>query len=306
MLALNAMSKKGTNVNQARLDVPLIISEWLQPILVDPLSKMRFVNQSHKGFESPCGLQYGYTDGVPDFRVRFAGSAEEWLVGQLAFESWLDKYFDRGEAEGDFYRTEQAIDSPIYAKFALSGRVLDVGGQLGHIRKYLQPDQEYCSLDPFVGVHVRARNRPNLFASYPLAVPLNFVGGYAEFLPFQEGSFDVVNMRSCIDHFFNPEIALLETFRVLRKGGRLIVGLTVEGRSLKSKIKECIRPAISPILTRYKDHHMWHPSYDNLIKLCDGCGFDLCDEIWQTADIFYGSFSRRTSHLVAADSFLKK
>ena len=288
------------SVVEVKLEVPVVISEWLRCILVDPLSKRLFAQQNNEGFEAACGFLYKFCDGVPDFRVRFAGSAEDWLKGQVAFESWLDKYFDRGESEPDFYKNEQAVDSPIYEALKLRGRVLDVGGQLGHVRKYLNPDQEYCSLDPFVGVHLRANNRPNLFASYPLATPINFIGGYAEFLPFQDGSFDVINMRSCIDHFFNPEIALLEAFRALRKSGQLIIGLTVEGHSWKSIIKEFVRPAISPFLPRYEDHHTWHPSYDNLIKLCDTCGFELTNEIWQTPDVFYGSFSRRSSHLVQA------
>lgn len=288
------------NVNQTNLEVPVVISEWLQCLLVDPLSKKPFVQQGEAGFRAPCGFIYQYKDGVPDFRVRFAGSVDEWQQGQSAFESWLDKYFDQGEADADFYKNEQAKDAPVYEALKLRGRVLDVGGQLGHIRKYMEPNQEYCSLDPFVGVHLRATNRPNLFASYPLSIPINFVGGYAEFLPFQDDSFDVINMRSCIDHFFNPEIALLEAFRVLKKEGQLIIGLTLEGRSWKSMIKEFVRPIISIFMPRYRDHHIWHPTYENLIKLCNGCGFDLKKEVWQTPDILYASFVRRQTHLVVA------
>ena len=290
------------NINQTKLDVPVVISDWLQEILADPLSKRHFINHGEAGFKAPCGFLYQYNNGVPDFRVNFAGSINEWTEGQVAFESWIDKYFDQGEADENFYKNEQAKDAPIYEALKPKGRVLDVGGQLGHIRKYLEPNQEYCSIDPFVGVHLRAANRPNLFANYPLSTPINFVGGYAEFLPFQDGSFDVVNMRSCIDHFFNPEIALLEAFRVLKEGGQLIIGLTLEGRSLNSRVKELVRPVLSIFIPRFRDHHIWHPTYKNLIRLCDVCGFDLDNEVWQTQDILYASFTRRQSHLMVTGS----
>jgi len=285
---------------QEKLEVPVVISEWLKCLLVDPLSKRPFTHQSEVGLQASCGFKYQYKNGVPDLRVRLAGSADEWLEGQLAFESWLDQYFDQGEAHTDFYENEQALDAPVYEALKLYGRVLDVGGHLGHIRKYMEPNQEYCSLDPFVGVHLRASNRSNLFASYPLSTPINFVGGYAEFLPFQDGSFDTINMRSCIDHFFNPEIALLEAFRVLKEEGQLVIGLTLEGRTLKSRMKEFVRPVVSVFMPRYRDHHIWHPTYENLINLCDVCGFDLKNEVWQTPDILYASFTRRKSHLVTA------
>lgn len=284
------------NQKQSKLEVPVVISDWLMDLLVDPISKRKFVIADEFGFQSPCGFKYNYKYGVPDFRVRFTDGDDQWKDGQSAFESWLDSYFDNGEADVDFYKREQAIDGPVYETLKLQGRVLDVGGQLGHIRKYMQNDQQYCSLDPFVGVHLRANNRRNLFAAYPLLNPLNFVGGFAEFLPFQDSSFDVINMRSCIDHFFNPQIALLESFRVLKKNGVLIIGLTLEGRSLKSKAKDYVRPLVSKFLTRYSDHHIWHPTYDNLIRLCDACGFDLKQEFWQTTDVLYATFVRRSIH----------
>ena len=289
------------STNEEKLEVPVTLSEWLKSILVDPLSKKHFVQQNTQGFRTPCGFQYRYRDGVPDFRVRLASGTGEWLKGQLAFESWIDSYFDKGEADANFYKREQVQDGPVYEAFKPQGRVLDVGGQLGYIRKYLEPNQEYCSIDPFVGVHLRASKRPNLFANYPLATPINFLGGYAEFLPFQDCSFDVVNMRSCIDHFFNPEIALLEAFRVLKNDGQLIIGLTVEGRNWKSRVKEFVRPGVSVFFLRYKDHHVWRPTYEGLVKLCGFCGFDLTRELWQTADVLYASFVRRDKCLVTVD-----
>ena len=288
-------------VEQTQYFTPLIISPWLRELLVDPISKMPFIEQNENGFRAPCGLVYRYKDGVPDFRVKLTIGAQKWVAAQHAFESWIGQYFANGEADPMFYKREQERDRPIYEVMKLSGRILDVGGQLGHIRKYMELHQEYCSIDPFIGVHVLARGRKNLFANYPLSSPLNLVGGFAEFLPFTDACFDTINMRSCLDHFLNPEIALLEAYRVLKKGGKLIIGITIQGNSFRSKAREVVRPIVSFFFHRYKNHHNWHPSYEGLMALCNSCGFDLEREIWQTDDVLYASFLRRGECVLTSD-----
>ena len=94
-----------------------------------------------------------------------------WVQVHAAIAKWFMRYLDRGEASNEFYPAEQQRDRRVYEALPLEGSVLDIGGQLGHIRKYMAPDQRYCSIDPFVGVHLLACNRKNLFASYPLSSP---------------------------------------------------------------------------------------------------------------------------------------
>jgi SAM-dependent methyltransferase len=284
------------------LRVPLVLEPWLRHLIVDPISKKTFVTDDSDGFLAPCGFRYTYKNGVPDFRVQLGAGGKMWGQGQQNFTQWFNSYLEWGEASDGFYPAEQQSDKRVYDKIPLEGRVLDVGGQLGHIRKYMTSHQEYCSIDPFVGVHLLASNRKNLFANYPLELPLNFLGGFAEFLPISDESFDTVNMRSCIDHFFNPEIALMEAFRVTRKGGRLIIGLKIESHTLKSSLLDIAKGIAGTFLPRYKDHHMWHPSYSDLMALCSGCGFDLEKEYWQTSDVLYASFVRRDIHLVTMPS----
>lgn len=276
------------------LTVNITLNQWLKEIIVDPISKLPFVVCESSEFLSPCGFSYGYTEGAPDFRVNLSNFLDEWAFGQNEFEEWFLSYLNEGEATPHFYKNEVRRDSPIYEKFNMisKGRVLDVGGQLGHIRKYLAPDQEYCSIDPFVSAHRLATNKKELFASYPLDKPLNLIAGFAEFLPFREMSFQCVNMRSCLDHFFNPQQALLEAFRVLQPGGHLIIGLTLEGQTIKAKIKDLIRPIAGTFFHKFQDHHMWHPTYANLNALTKNCGFTLVEEFWQTSDVLYALFSR--------------
>ena len=46
-----------------------------------------------------------------------------------------------------------------------------------------------------------------------LSRPLNFIGAMAEFLPFKDGTFDWVHMRSMLDHCKS------QTLRCLRQTG---------------------------------------------------------------------------------------
>jgi ubiquinone/menaquinone biosynthesis C-methylase UbiE len=275
------------------LNVALTLDSWVKEILVDPISKKPFTSSEAEKFNTEIGIQYHFEAGVPDFRVGMRKVSKDWAEGQAEYEKFLDKYLDNGEADPNFYKQEQQVDAPMYERLPLLGRTIDVGGGLGAVRQYMTAGQEYISIDPAVGIHQRAANRPRFFDAYPMLVPLNLVWGFAEFLPFKDDSFDTVNMRSCIDHFANPEQALLEAYRILRQEGRLIVGISVENKNIKGKIKNTIKDLRGFLLPQFKDHHIWHPTYDGLVSLCDGCGFSLVDYIWQNEEVVYCSFMRK-------------
>jgi ubiquinone/menaquinone biosynthesis C-methylase UbiE len=117
--------------------------------------------------------------------------------------------------------------------------------------------------------------------------PVNFVCCDAEFLPFRSAFFQTVHMRSVIDHFLSPELALNEAYRVLRTDGALIVGLFVHGGKrgkpdIKSIAKELVRETlIAAGIKRFKDYHVWHPTYKELTDLISDCGFKIEKVHWQ-------------------------
>jgi ubiquinone/menaquinone biosynthesis C-methylase UbiE len=92
-----------------------------------------------------------------------------------------------------------------------------------------------------------------------------------------------------IDHVHSPDLALIEARRVLKSGGKLVIGLYVDGgktgrRPLDRKIKELARPIlVAAGFKRFKDHHVFHPTFANLQKLITDSGFSITDVYWQPA-----------------------
>jgi ubiquinone/menaquinone biosynthesis C-methylase UbiE len=280
-----------------KLTVEIVQSDWLVEILADPISKTK-LKKNNEGFYFENGFSYSIKDNVPDFRIKLNQFESDWQKGQDQYEQSMIKYLNNGEANLNYYVEEQRKDAPMYMKLQLEGRVLDVGGNLGAIRKYMAATQEFCSIDPFIEVYKLAEGRISLHEHYPMHLPLNFVAGFAEFLPFQKSTFDTVNMRSCIDHFFNPTLSLLEAYRVLRENGKLIIGMTVKVNSISNTVKETARKVLNLVTDKFKDNHLFHPTKEELVMLCSKCGFILEDEIWQSENVWYASFRKKSDELL--------
>jgi SAM-dependent methyltransferase len=88
----------------------------------------------------------------------------------------------------------------------LRGRVLDVGCGPYAIPLYLQdyPTQLISSIDPLEPFETH---------------PFEFVRGFAEFLPWNNSTFDVVIAATTLDHVIALDVALSEIRRVLKPGG---------------------------------------------------------------------------------------
>jgi SAM-dependent methyltransferase len=168
----------------------------------------------------------------------------------------------------------------------MRGRVLDCGGGAGSVREFLPDELEFVSTDPWLYAPV-ANSAARKTAYSCLNRPFNFVGAMAEFQPFIANSFDWVHMRSMLDHVQVVDLALLEARRVLKPGGRILVGLYVDGGkngvvSLERRLKDAIKAGLEFFgIDRWKDHHIWHPTYKNLLKLITDNGFSIEDTYWQ-------------------------
>jgi ubiquinone/menaquinone biosynthesis C-methylase UbiE len=247
-----------------------MLEQWVLDILADPITKLP---------SSPDDI--GISNGIVDAR-RFMKNTmgfQLWDDGQTFYESWERKTIEN-------YKKEADGTAPIYDHLQMSGRVLDVGGGAGSVRHFLPSGTQFVSVDPFLqcGDHIPPAKK----VVYPcLSKHLNFIGACAEFLPFLAHSFDWVHMRSMLDHVHGPDLALLEARRVLRPGGRLVIGLYVDGgksgrRSLERQIKEIARPILTTFgFTKFRDRHVFHPTFADLKQIIDDNGFRITDVYWQ-------------------------
>ncbi|SHN82477.1 class I SAM-dependent methyltransferase [Bradyrhizobium erythrophlei] len=248
------------------------LDRWVLDILADPLTKLPTTPN-----------EIGTSGGVIDARrfLRNTIGFVQWDDGQSAYEGW-----ERSTIED--YKNEVDGVVPVYDHIRMYGRILDVGGGAGSVRHFIPPDTQFVSVDPFIDCLDNIP--PAKKVVYPcLKSHLNFIAACAEFLPFQAASFDWVHMRSMLDHVHSPDLALIEARRVLKPAGKLVIGLYVDGgksgrRAIDRQLKEIARPILTTIgFRRFKDHHLFHPTFNNLEKIILDNGFKIDDIYWQPA-----------------------
>jgi len=93
---------------------------------------------------------------------------------------------------------------------------------------------------------------------------VNHTAGMAEFLPFNDESFDVILSINSLDHWLNPYSGLKEVNRVLRKSGLFL--LMIHTFSLPSNM--------IPLLAHI-DKHPHHFNNHNIQSLVKDCGFTV-------------------------------
>lgn len=278
----------------------------LDEVLVCPISKqpMRFADGD---YEAPSGLRWRRGD----FRVPLDFS-HVWAEGQHEYEVFNDKWLRHGESTEGGWDAVDAETREIYEGMPLEGDVLDVAGQLGTVATQagIAPENFLC-IDTmrfdFVDIQ---RRYPRFSAHYAASREAGHLQANAEFLPISDTSFDTVHMRSCLDHFAAPQLALLEAYRVLRKGGGLIIGLTLEGgykfgddsveaaveSTALGRVKRAAIDTLKKNPTAFQkamavrakllggdhDHHIFHPTHDNLMAMTAAAGFRFVKELWQS------------------------
>jgi SAM-dependent methyltransferase len=249
------------------------LQTWVKAILAHPITKQPIEPESFKK-----------VGGVIDARVflKHTHGYSAWAEGQSEYEDWAT----RDKTTSDNYRAEIEYDRPIYRHYCMQGRILDCGGGTGTVREFLSNEVEFVSTDPWPQAPF-ANSTARKAAYSCLNQPLNFVAATAEFQPFLAESFDWVHMRSMLDHVQIPDLVLLEAERVLKKGGRVLIGLYVEGGkngavTPKQRAKDLVKASLALAgIDRWKDHHVWHPSYKELLKLIVDNGFTVEDTYWQ-------------------------
>ncbi len=289
------------------------IDQKVIDLLCCPLCKAEVIPEKECFACTSCSSHYplkttnvgNQLEKVYDFRIYrpaycIPESSKLWDKGQQGFESFhkdqhvedkLKHYLDEINSVADIYTQE----------FHIQGSILDVGGHQGKLRHFLS-DQAvplYVSIDPFLNVFENIQHQPNLLKAYPcLSQPCNFLVAMAENLPFRSNSFDLVHMRSVIDHLEDPFKAFKEAYRVLKSNGNLMIGLAMMEKlkeapalSLWTKVKdklkkEGIKGVAMKILKRLihladRDHHIFHFTQAELVDLLSITGFKIEKQHWQ-------------------------
>ena len=284
------------------------LDQSFKDILCCPICKASVALQENQATCKKCGSKYLSRNGIWDFRILppdycLPSVLKEWRRIQDKYESIPVKLAQlTSEKQEEVYFSEINSVKEVYTQeFSINGKVIDVGGEVGRLRHFLNDDSQYISVDPFLDVFQGLESKTSLMKAYPcLSNPCNFLCCHAERLPFLAGSFDWVHMRSVLDHFFNPYIALKEAYRVLNEDGKLMIGLQVTGgesslsdkgtvRNLLSRIKKkmrdegfigVFRSIVSRLANRHlsihrNSGHMFHWRYDDLLDLVRITGFEV-------------------------------
>ena len=131
-----------------------------------------------------------------------------------------------GRQAQTFEKYAEKTDDQVASRFqaalgeAARGRLLDVACGPGVVTAALAPNAaSVVAFDATGEMLEKARSR---CAKAGLA-NVDFKCGDAENLPFADGQFDGVVTRLAVHHFADPQRALGEMFRVLRRGGAAVV-----------------------------------------------------------------------------------
>lgn len=113
----------------------------------------------------------------------------------------------------------------------LRGAVLDIGGGWGLYREWWEgnDDDVYLVHDPGVDRFINGAHAAH-YECYQRAfsLPMTFVEGLGEVLPYEDNVFDTGLIASALDHCADPRRVLAEAYRCLKPGGRMIVLQTCE------------------------------------------------------------------------------
>lgn len=114
-------------------------------------------------------------------------------------------------------------------------RVMEMGASSGEHLSFIatQHDwQTYIALDLLPAV-----TDPMLAARLSQSSRVRFVSGDASRMPFAADAFDLVVSTCLFAHLSDPEAAFVETRRVVRPGGQIVIGLPCDPGMLNRAIK---------------------------------------------------------------------
>jgi len=170
----------------------------------------------------------------------------------------------------------------------MKGNILDVGGSVGRYREWWEPEDNdvYVVHDPGVEVYIRGPYE-TVRVCYKRAfnLPMIFVEGFAEELPYEDGIFDICLMSAAMDHFVDPAKAFREARRCLKKGTGTIIIIQSCGDAEQSKKKSIVKRIIDNMhnpkrfISKIYHHlffagkHLHHFTHEQIVAMLENAGF---------------------------------
>jgi ubiquinone/menaquinone biosynthesis C-methylase UbiE len=217
-----------------------------------------------------------------------ARKVKKWKRDQEIFIAWT-KHDSTYSEKGAMAQKENFADFiRIIGEFKRN--VLDIGGGWGLWREWWDRNGEEIFLIHDPGLERFLAGPPEFYKKHfqrAQSLPLFYVEGYGEKLPYQDGIFDNVLFISAIDHCLSPLDVLKEANRCLCPGGRIIImggfpnnhkKVNLTRKNIKNLVKYLINPGkfvnYLKFLWLYNiDHHEHHFKISDIVNLLRKAGF---------------------------------
>jgi methionine biosynthesis protein MetW len=135
-----------------------------------------------------------------EYRLRY----DEYWAGKDRLDNFSE--YERNECIASFFNAQNVREGT---------RILDIGGGDGSVSDFFSTMGFDVTL---LDVSIISLRKAKVVRGLS-----NCILGDAQYLPFQDETFDFAFCGDVIEHVYSPHRLLVETHRVLRKGGQLVV-----------------------------------------------------------------------------------
>ena len=226
-------------------------------------------------------------EGVARLNKLFSNDIiKKWWDAQKVCLTWTkDKKIFPEDYVGS---SKLAYDAYFKQRGLLKGKLVDVGGGWGLFRQWWKPGKSdfYIVHDPGIERFLRGPHKLH-YKHYKKAfgLPMSFVEGYGEKLPYKNNLFDTWINMAALDHCIDTDMVMKEAYRVLKPKGTVIVIQRIHKHQVEHKklylLKRLLKHLPHPrrllyiIYNRlvYKDEHLHHFEKEDMVDLLKRAGF---------------------------------
>jgi len=152
------------------------------------------------------------------------GTWSRWMKAQNSFSVCTK---DRRIFTKEYIESNKTAYDALFNRIGfLKGKILDIGGGWGLYRQWWQPSESDIFVVHDPGIQRFLDGPHQLHYQYyqrAFSLPLTFVEGFGEELPYKDNSFDTCLIAATLDHCLSPQKVCAEAYRCLRTGGTVLV-----------------------------------------------------------------------------------